>query len=388
MIGRSSIKIVMILFVLIFIQAACALPGSITSQNQPDITSAPVNPGTAEDTAIQPTEIPASGGDNVAQPTEAPIQAAVPAGPPTPTPFVYKGASPSAGTGGVYGRLLWNGKPVEGIQIKLCDEIKFFGGCQGSEYPAITDSYGVYAILNVPPRKYGLTYRALDADNWYYVTSGILDAKDFEVPADQMVNVGDYNTVRVDVNIISPKEDEHLSIARPTVSWEAYPEAAYYELTFFSGRGGSMISGMKLTTTSYTLDHDLQTCDYSFNVEAYNSQEIMIAENDGWRNFKIAGLPQSCILVALTPADGASAKANAITLTWKPHDWAAEYKIHMYSDTDMNVKILDFVKTTTTSYTVTQNVPPGDYVWVVYAYDEFGEDLGFTDQFKLHVTNP
>ena len=60
----------------------------------------------------------------------------------------------------------------------------------------------------------------------------------------------------------------------------------------------------------------------------------------------------------------------------------------MYSATDTNVKILDFVKSNTTSYTVTQNVPPGEYVWVVYAYDQFDEDLGFTDQFTLYVTNP
>ena len=317
MIEKNPYKIVAILFVLIFVQAACALPGSISSQNQPDKTS-----GSAGDTELQSTQIQIPAEDNAAQSTEAPIQAAVPAGPPTPTPFIYKGASPAAGTGGVYGRLLWNGKPVEGVQIKLCEEIKFFGGCQGSEYPAVTDSYGVYAILNVPPREYGLTYRALDADNWYYVTSGILNAKDFEVPADQMVNVGDHNTVRVDVNITSPKEDDRLTIARPTLTWDPYPEAAYYELTFLSGRGGVMVGSEKLTTTSYTLDRDLQTCDYSFSVEVYNAQEVMIAENDGWRNFKVAGLPQSCVLTALTPADGASVKANAITLTWQPHDWA------------------------------------------------------------------
>lgn len=383
MIGKSPFKIVMILFVLIFVQAACALPGSTSSQDRPDNAS-----GAAGDTELQPTQIQIPAGDDVAQPTEAPVQAAVPAGPPTPTPFIYKGASPATGTGGVYGRLLWNGKPVEGIQIKLCEEIKFFGGCQGSEYPAVTDSYGVYAILNVPPREYGLTYRALDADNWYYVTSGVLNAKDFEVPADQMVNVGDHNTVRVDVNITSPKEDDRLTIARPTLTWDPYPEAAYYELSFLSGRGGVMVGSKKLTTTTYTLDRDLQTCDYSFSIEVYNAQEIMIAENDGWRNFKVAGLPQTCVLTALTPADGASVKANAITLTWQPHDWAAVYKLHMYSESDMNVKILDFVKTNTASYTVTQTVPPGEYVWVVYAYDEFDEDLGFTDQFTLYVTNP
>ena len=141
------------------------------------------------------------------------------AGPPTATPFVYSGAPPQAGTGGVYGRLFWNGKPVQGQEIKLCDEIKTFGGCQGAEYSSVTDANGVYAILNVPPGSYGLTYRAMDSDTWYYITSGILDAKDFEVPADQMINVGDFHTIRTDLVILTPTEDERMSgVARPVLS--------------------------------------------------------------------------------------------------------------------------------------------------------------------------
>lgn len=104
--------------------------------------------------------------------------------------------------------------------------------------------------------------------------------------------------------------------------------------------------------------------------------------------FQVAGLPQTCVLTALTPADGASAPANSITLTWQPHDLAAEYKLHMYSASDSKQKVLDFVKTSSTSYTVTQDAPAGEYTWVVYAYDQFGEGLGFSDAFTLYVTAP
>ncbi len=320
--------------------------------------------------------------------TEIPV-ISVPKGPPTPTPFVYNGPSPAAGSGGVYGRLLWNGGPVEGLEVKLCDEIKFIGGCTGAEYPSITDANGVYAILDVPPGSYGLTYHAVDSDTWYYVTSGFLDAEDFEVPADEMVNVGDFNTVRTDLVILTPKEDERMdSVSRPVLSWEPYPEAAYYELTFHSGRGGSLIHRMKLTETSFTMDRDLQSCDYSFDIEVFNAQEVVIAEYDGWRNFEIAGLPQDCVLTALTPADGATVTADGITLSWEPHDWADVYKLHMYNTADNSLKILDFVETKETSYKVTQEVPAGEYYWVVYAYDKFGDGLGFSTGLTMHVTSP
>jgi hypothetical protein len=178
------------------------------------------------------------------------------------------------------------------------------------------------------------------------------------------------------------------AVARPVLSWQPYPDAAYYELTFHSGRGGSLIHRKKVTETSFTMDRDLQSCEYSFDIEAFNAQGVIIAEYDGWRRFQIAGLPQNCVMKALTPADGASVSAKAITLTWEPHAWAAVYKLHMYLESDSKIKILDFVETSETSYTVTQDVPAGTYYWVVYGYDEFGDGLGFTNGFTLNATSP
>jgi len=339
----------------------------------------------------QPAATAESAQPSANQPSAPTQQVAIPIiqnAPPTPTAFVYQGAQPSAGTGGVYGRMLWNGKPVAGLEVKLCQEIKYFGGCEGQEYPTLTGSDGSYAIVNVPPRAYGLTYKALDSDSWYFVTSGILDAKNFEIPANQMVNVGDHRTVRTDVNILTPLEDERLTIARPTLSWAPYPEAAYYELTFLCGRGGVMISSRQMTETSFVLDRDLQSCDYSFDVDVFNAQKEVIAEYDGYRRFEVGGQPVSCKMVALSPADGATVSASALTLTWEPHAWAKTYKLHMYLESDSKQKVLDFVETRETSYKVTQNVPAGEYYWVAYAYDEFGESLGFTTGLNVFVTNP
>ena len=99
-------------------------------------------------------------------------------------------------------------------------------------------------------------------------------------------------------------------------------------------------------------------------------------------------MPTNCKMVALTPVDGATVSANDITLTWEPHAWAVTYMIHMYIKSDYTQKVLDFVETRETSYKVTQNAPAGEYEWVVYGYDEFGESVGFAETFTLYVTNP
>ena len=372
-----------IICIIALLLAACdKLPFEVTIKDKPEKeATAQSQPSTAAEPANPSVDKPSS-------PT---VQVAIPIvqnAPPTPTAFVYQGEQPSGGFGGVYGRMLWNGKPVMGLEVKLCQEIKYFGGCEGEEYANITKADGSYAILNVPPRAYGLTYKALDSDSWYYVTSGILDAKNFEIPANQMVNVGDHHTIRTDLNILTPQEDERLSVARPSLSWAPYPEAAYYELTFHSGRGGSLIHRKQMTETSFMLDRDLQSCDYSFDIEAFNAQEQVIAEYDGWRRFDVGGQPVSCKMVALSPADGATVSASALTLTWEPHAWAKTYKLYMYLKSDSKQTILDFVETREASYKVTQNVPAGEYYWVVYAYDEFGDGLGFTDGLDVFVTNP
>jgi len=46
------------------------------------------------------------------------------------------------------------------------------------------------------------------------------------------------------------------------------------------------------------------------------------------------------------------------------------------------------VETTIPNHKVTQAVPAGQYYWVVYAYDDFGDGLGFTNGFILNLTNP
>src|SRR4051812_6578360 len=39
---------------------------------------------------------------------------------------------PAPGTGNVQGKVLFNGKPVENIEVKLCEKFnQFFGGCEG-----------------------------------------------------------------------------------------------------------------------------------------------------------------------------------------------------------------------------------------------------------------
>src|SRR5262245_19032400 len=62
---------------------------------------------------------------------------------------------PASGTGNVQGKVLFNSKPAEKIEVTVCEKFnQFFGGCDGKKYVARTDSDGDYVITNVPPQTY------------------------------------------------------------------------------------------------------------------------------------------------------------------------------------------------------------------------------------------
>ena len=75
-------------------------------------------------------------------------------------------AEPKAGKGNVQGTVLSEGKPVEGIEVELCEKFDISNnsspaghanryGCSGKSYTASTDTSGVYMIANVEPGEYG-----------------------------------------------------------------------------------------------------------------------------------------------------------------------------------------------------------------------------------------
>lgn len=353
-------------------QLACSLGG---------YTLSPVDAGSGGE---QPAD--SGGGDSGSAATPGALVIA--AGPSTPTPTVYDGPAPAAGTGHVVGRLLWNGLPVVGNSVKVCAEIKFIGGCEGAEVAAVTDDKGVYVIKDVPVGEWGLAFLALDGENWQYVISGIINAAGFEVTDGGVTEVGDMNISKQDVVLVSPADDAVLSEARPTIRWAAYPEAAYYKVSFSGQKGQYLFLGYETTETSLTAPANLQNCQYHWSIEVYNAQGIQIAETDGLWYFDIIDQPYACEITGLSPADGASASANGLTLTWDAHGLAAVYKIHLYNKDDRSQKPLDFVETATNSYVVTQTIPAGTYEWVVYYYDATDDLLGFSNSATLTITSP
>jgi hypothetical protein len=192
---------------------------------------------------------------------------------------------PAAGTGNVQGKVLYNGKPVENIDVRLCETFsRFLSGCGGQIYNAKTDKDGDYVITNVPPKEYqGLTVRIFDTDGYVFATSGIagISATKYNVEAGKTLFVNPTHLFKADLKLVNPKAGS--SVADPNVefAWDAYPDAAYYKLTLTpdSHQSESRYINQRVDGTSFKATRPLEKGGYQWKVEAFNSADKKLSES-------------------------------------------------------------------------------------------------------------
>lgn len=192
---------------------------------------------------------------------------------------------PAPGTGNVQGKVLYNGKPVENIDVRLCETFsRFLSGCGGKIYTAKTDKDGDYVITNVPPKEYeGLTVRIFDTDGYVFATTGIagISASKYNVEADKTLFVNPTHLFKADLKLTNPKAGSSINGDNVEFTWDAYPDAAYYKLTLTPDNhmSESRYSNQRVDGTSFKATKPLEKGGYQWKVEAFNSADRKLAES-------------------------------------------------------------------------------------------------------------
>jgi hypothetical protein len=185
----------------------------------------------------------------------------------------------------VQGKVLFNDKPAENIEVKLCETFnRFLGGCGGKTYTARTDKNGEYVIVNVEPKTYeGLLAKVFDTDSYVFATTGIggLASSKYEINPDKTLFVSPTNLFKSDLKIINPKAGAKVSAEGLELKWEAYPDAAYYKFSIYPDEGSvtSPYINERVDGTSFSLTKPLAKGTYRWQVDAYNSADRKLSES-------------------------------------------------------------------------------------------------------------
>jgi len=305
--------------------------------------------------------------------TPSPTATLTPAGP-TPTPF----PAPAAGTGNVAGKVIWNDQPVPDAEVKLCAEVKILAGCEGFEMSGTTDQEGRYFFANVPPGEYVFLARIPGEETWTYRAKFMTPIKE-TVKEGETLTVKELSTIKSNLKLSYPMDKADIETTTPILEWDAYPEAAYYEVAFqYETLGVVLLSGDQRRTeepkfdVSTTLPTPLQPGKYVWWVKAYNAHHSQIAESRNHYHFVVIGQPP--LFKLLSPADGEVVRTVPLTLGWDAWLGTAYYKVYLVQDKPKRETILSFVKTWENSYTTT--LEPGEYHWGISAYDANDETIG------------
>ncbi|HEY2962088.1 MAG TPA: carboxypeptidase-like regulatory domain-containing protein [Pyrinomonadaceae bacterium] len=192
---------------------------------------------------------------------------------------------PAPGTGNVQGKVLYNGKPVENINVRLCETFsRFLSGCGGKTYTAKTDKDGDYVITNVPPKEYeALTVRIFDTDGYVFATSGIagISATKYNVVADKTLFIDPTNLFKADLKLVNPTAGSTVSGQNLEFKWDAYPDAAYYKLTLTPDNhmSESRYTNQRVDGNSFKATKALEQGGYRWKVEAFNSSDKKLSES-------------------------------------------------------------------------------------------------------------
>lgn len=192
---------------------------------------------------------------------------------------------PAPGTGNVQGKVLYNGKPVENIEVKLCEKFnQYFGGCGGKSYTARTDKDGEYVITNAEPKVYeGLLARVFDTDSYIFAASGIagLSSTKYEITADKTLFIKPTNLFKGDLKVLNPKAGAKVSAQNLELKWETYPDAAYYKFSIYPEEMSvtSPYVNERVEATSFSIDKPMQKGTYRWQVDAYNSADQKLSES-------------------------------------------------------------------------------------------------------------
>lgn len=203
-------------------------------------------------------------------------------------------AKPESGKANVQGKVMFNGKPVEGIEVKICEKFaRYVGGCSGETFTSKTDANGEYVIASVAPKIYeSILVRVFNTKNYVFATQGFgISAAKYKIEADKTFFAPETNLFKDDLKVQNVKPNAKIDATNFELKWDAYADAAYYKVSFFAKEPTvtSPYINEKVEGSSLKLEKPLPTGEYNLKLEAFNANDVKLADTGDFIKVNVSG---------------------------------------------------------------------------------------------------
>jgi hypothetical protein len=202
-------------------------------------------------------------------------------------------AKPESGKANVQGKVMYNDKAVENIEVKLCEKFSTFSGCGGETFTSKTDKDGEYLIANVNPKEYqGLIVKVFDTKMYVFASNRFgITASKYKIEADKTFFAPDTNLYKSDLKILTPKQKAKVDAKALEISWEPYEGAAYYKVGMYSSdpKTTSPYVNEKVEGTGFKGEKPLTNGEYRIKIDAFNANDVKLSELPEDVKFNITG---------------------------------------------------------------------------------------------------
>lgn len=200
---------------------------------------------------------------------------------------------PAAGKANVQGKALFNEKPAAGVEVKLCKKFSTILGCRETQYTTKTDAEGEYLIKDIEPGEYeGLIVKVFDTQGYVFAAKGFgISAAKYKIDADKTFFAPATNLFRSDLKPVSPKPNAKADLTAFEAKWDAYPDAAYYKVSFFA-KDPKVISpyiNHKVEGTSFKPEKPFKNGEWRMKIDAFSANDIKLSQLNEDVKFTITG---------------------------------------------------------------------------------------------------
>ncbi len=200
---------------------------------------------------------------------------------------------PESGKANVQGKVLFNGEPAKGVEVRLCENFSTISGCTGEEYKTKTDENGEYLIKNVEPKDYsGLLAKVFKTPMYIFAAQslGIVAAK-YKIEPDTTFFAPATNLYKADLKVQNLRPNAKVEAKDFELKWDKYEDAAYYKFSLYP-KDSSITTpyyNEKVEGESFKIEKDLPNGEYRLKMEAFNANDVKLSQLKDDIKFNVTG---------------------------------------------------------------------------------------------------